>query len=429
MRVLVAGSGGREDALAWKLAQSPHTAEIFCAPGNPGSARWAKNVPIKADDVDGLTDFAVEQRIDLTLIGPEVPLAAGVADRLESVGCAVVGPCLKAARLEGSKVFAKEFMTRHGIPTAEYRIHEDAGAALQDIRDNRFGFPVVVKADGLAAGKGVYICRTETEGVRAITEIMVERRFGEAGNRIILEECLQGEETSFMVFSDGDAIIPMVPSQDHKAVYDRDQGPNTGGMGAYAWPGLLTSELRQEILEDIIRPTVAGMAEEGRPYRGILYAGLMLTAQGPRVLEFNVRLGDPEAQVVLPSLKSDLVEIGEAVARGTLGQLSVSWETGAVTCVVLASHGYPGAFEKGHRIEGIESAQTLPDTIIFHSGTDLNNDQLVTSGGRVLGVTARGASLTEAVDRCYRAVDRIRFRDMHYRKDIAAKGLKKLRSE
>ena len=429
MRVLVAGSGGREDALTWKLAQSPHPTEIFCAPGNPGSARWAKNVPVKADDVEGLTGFALEQRIDLTLIGPEVPLVAGVADRLESVGCAVVGPRLKAARLEGSKVFAKEFMTRHGIPTAEYRIHEDAGAALHDLAGDRFGFPVVVKADGLAAGKGVYICRTEAEGVRAITEIMEERRFGDAGNRIVLEECLQGEEASFMVFSDGETVIPMVPSQDHKAVYERDQGPNTGGMGAYAWPGILTSVLRQQILEDIICPAVAGMAEEGHPYRGILYAGLMLTPQGPQVLEFNVRLGDPEAQVVLPSLKSDLVEIGEAVARGALGRLSVSWETGAVTCVVLASQGYPGAFEKGHRIEGVERAQMLPDTIVFHAGTELKDDRLVTSGGRVLGVTARGDSLKEAVDRCYQAVDRIRFQDMHYRRDIAAKGLKKLRGE
>ena len=426
MKVLVAGSGGREDALAWKIAQSPHATEIFCAPGNPGSARWAKNVSIQADDIEGLADFAVSQKIDLTVIGPEVPLAAGVTDRLEAMGCAVVGPCAEAARLEGSKAFAKEFMTRNGIPTADYRIHEDAGAALQDLGSGRLGFPLVVKADGLAAGKGVYICQTQEQGVEAIGEIMQERRFGTAGRQVVIEECLVGEEASFMVFSDGEHVVPMVPAQDHKAVYEDDRGPNTGGMGAYSWSEMLTPELQRTILESIIRPTIVGMAEGGHPYRGILYAGLMLTSQGPQVLEFNVRLGDPEAQVILPGLKSDLVEIGEAVARGNLQPLSVTWETGAVACVVLASEGYPGPFEKGYQIHGIEAAEALPQTVVFHAGTRLENGQLVTSGGRVLGVTARGSSLREAVDNCYQAVNEIRFQGMHYRKDIAAKGLSKL---
>ena len=426
MRVLVAGSGGREDALAWKIAQSPHTTATFCAPGNPGSARWSKSVSIKADDVEGLADFATSQKIDLTVIGPEVPLVAGVADRLEAVGCAVVGPRAGAAQLEGSKAFAKEFMTRYGIPTADYRIHDDAGEALRDLRSGRLGFPLVVKADGLAAGKGVYICQTETQGAEAIAEIMQERRFGAAGRRVVIEECLEGEEASFMIFSDGEHVISMIPAQDHKAVYEDDRGPNTGGMGAYSWQPLLTPELQRTILESIIRPTIVGMAESGHPYRGILYAGLMLTSTGPQVLEFNVRLGDPEAQVILPSLKSDLVEIGEAVARGNLERLSVTWQTGAVVCVVLASQEYPGPFEKGYEIQGIEAAEALPQTTVFHACTSLKKGQLVTSGGRVLGVTSRGNSLREAVDNCYQAVSRIRFQGMHYRKDIAAKGLSKL---
>lgn len=426
MKVLVVGSGGREHALGWKLSQSPGLERLYCAPGNAGTAQIGECVPISADDIEGLCRFARDHRIDLTIVGPEAPLVAGIVDRFRDDGLAIVGPTKAAAELEGSKAFAKDFMARHGIPTAAYAIYDRADEAERTLASGRFQFPLVLKADGLAAGKGVFICSDQAEATQALALIMRDRAFGAAGDRLVIEEYLTGEEASFMVFSDSEHALPMVPSQDHKAIFEGDKGPNTGGMGAYSVDGILSEDEKTRILDEIIHPTIQGMAQEGRPYRGVLYAGLMLTAGGPRVLEFNVRFGDPETQVVLPRMETDLLEVLWAAAQSSLRQIAIQWKGNATVCVVLAANGYPGPYEKGKEISGLEMAGEDSHTIVFHAGTASRNDKIVSNGGRVLGVTARSTSLEEAIIRAYEAVNKIHFEGMYYRRDIAAKGLKKM---
>ena len=356
MKVLLVGSGGREHAIAWKLKQSPRLEGLFCAPGNPGTAQLGQNVPLQVEDLEGLEGLARREAIDLTVVGPEAPLVAGITDHFEAEGLRVAGPSRAASALEGSKAFAKEFMRRHSIPAAGYAIYDDADEARTALEGDRFRFPVVLKADGLAAGKGVFICQDLGEGLEALATVMLEKKFGASGDRIVIEDCLVGEEASFHVFSDGTRIIPMVPSQDHKAIYEGDQGPNTGGMGAYSTDSILSPELREQILKEVIQPTVTGMAEEGTPYRGILYAGLMLTSEGPKVLEFNVRFGDPETQVILTRMESDLLEVLSALADHNLEGVKVRWSDQAAVCVVLAAGGYPGSYQTGQEISGLEMA-------------------------------------------------------------------------
>ncbi len=425
MKVLVAGSGGREHTLAWQVKKSRELSHLYCAPGNAGTAQLATNVPISSDDLDGLLDFALSEQIDLTVVGPEAPLVAGIVDRFREAGRAVVGPTSAAARLEGSKAFAKDFMKRHGIPTGDYQTFDSAEEAERALKNGRFQFPLVLKADGLAAGKGVFVCPDLEESLKAVTLVMREKKFGASGSQLVIEEFLEGEEASFMVFSDGSLALPMVPSQDHKAIYEGDQGPNTGGMGAYSIDAILSPQDRQQILEQIIDPTIRGMSEEGRPYCGILYAGLMMTSQGPKVLEFNVRLGDPETQVVLPRIKSDLLTVLQAMAMDNLKGTEIEWSEDAVVCVVIASDGYPDSYEKGKEISGLEMVAEDQDTFVFHAGTALKGDKTVTSGGRVLGVTSQAPSLQEAILKAYEGVNKIHFEGMYYRRDIASKGLRK----
>lgn len=423
MKVLVVGSGGREHALVWKIAQSPEVKEIFCAPGNGGTCGLASNVPVAAEDIEQLLLLARSEDIDLTVVGPEAPLVAGISDRFREAGLTVFGPSQAAAHLEGSKIFAKEFMQRHGIPTARYRVFREATEAESSLSGGEFTFPVVVKADGLAAGKGVLICENLGEARGAVDSLMRKRLFGAAGDCIVVEEFLSGEEASFMVLCDGSRLVPLVPSQDHKKIYDGDRGPNTGGMGAYSTDFILSESLTQDIIKRVFQPTLEGLADQGAPYQGILYAGLMLTREGPKVLEFNVRLGDPETQVVLPRLRSDLLPLLLAAARGDLSNVSVSWDDGAAVCVVMASQGYPGSYEKGEEITGLEMVEESGDAVVFHAGTRREGDSIFTSGGRVLGVTSRASSLEAAIMKAYEGVNKVHFQGMYYRRDIAAKGL------
>ncbi len=426
MKVLLVGSGGREHTLAWKLSQSPRLSKLFCAPGNAGTLALGENVPIKVEDLEGLASFARSSEVDLTIVGPEAPLAAGIVDRFRTEGLRIAGPTQAAAQLESSKVFAKTFLAEQGIPTAAFEVHETAASAEEAIRSGAFEYPVVLKADGLAAGKGVLICQDQAEALQATATLMREKRFGAAGERVVIEEFLAGEETSFMVFTDGRNILPMVPSQDHKAAYEGDRGPNTGGMGAYSVDFLLDSRLREVIVREIIEPAVLGMEDLGIPFQGILYAGLMLTEAGPKVLEFNVRFGDPETQAVVPRLEGDLLEIFSAVADGDLSSCQLEWSNRAAVCVVVASQGYPGSYQSGFEITGIPMAEEDPDTVVFHAGTSLRDDKIVTAGGRVLGVTSLRPSLEAAIISVYEAVNKIHFDGMYYRRDIAAKGLRKL---
>jgi phosphoribosylamine--glycine ligase len=423
MKVLVVGGGGREHALAWKLRQSPRVPELYCAPGNGGIAQVATCVPIEATDVRALLAFAREKQIDFTVVGPEAPLSAGLVDLFAEHGLRAFGASRAAAELEGSKAFAKELMRRHGIPTAEARSFTDLDAARAHVR--ALGAPLVVKADGLAAGKGVIICRTLPEAEEALAEIMERRAFGAAGDRVLVEEFLVGEEASFLAFTDGDAVVAMPASQDHKAVFDGDQGPNTGGMGAYSPAPVVTQALADEVMRTVMIPTVRAMAAEGRPYRGVLYAGLMITKNGIRVLEYNARFGDPEAQPVLMRMQGDLLPVLEACVDGRLAQTPVAWLDDAAVCVVLASGGYPGNYPKGLPIVGLDEAAREEGVVVFHAGTARRDGQVVTAGGRVLGVTARGATVREAVDRAYRAAGKISFEGMHYRKDIAYRALER----
>lgn len=424
MRILVVGSGGREHAIIWKLSQSPRVGVIFCAPGNGGIARAARCVPVQPGDSQSIAEFVRKEKIDFVVIGPEAPLASGLADALITAGIGVLGPSQKAAQLESSKVFSKDFMARHGIPTAQYAAYRDPRAALAYLESVEARYPIVIKADGLAAGKGVFVARGLEEARSAVQRIMIDREFGSSGDQIIVEECLEGIEASYIVFTDGETILPAVAARDHKAALDNDAGPNTGGMGAYSNDDILGRELEQEVLKRVIRQTIEGMKNEGSPFRGILYAGLMLTARGPQVLEFNVRMGDPECQVILPRLESDFSELCEAICQGRLKSYKAAWNNGAAVCVVLASGGYPGPYAKGKIISGLEMAQEDPRVAVFHAGTKLEGDRFVTDGGRVLGVTAVDQDLQSAMMHAYEAVNKIHFEGMHYRRDIGLKGLK-----
>ena len=424
MKIAVIGSGGREHALAWKLSQSRHTEKLYAVPGNPGMADIAECVSgIDIEDNDAIVKFAKDKEIDLVVIGPEVPLTNGVVDALSAVGIKAFGPTGKAAELEGSKVYAKLVMKRYGIPTARYEVFGDAGRARVYVRQMRQ--PFAIKADGLAAGKGVILTKDADEAVAAIDTIMTDKAFGEAGSRVVIEEFMQGEEASVLAFTDGKTIVPMVPSQDHKAVYDGDKGPNTGGMGTYAPAPVITPDIMERIKKEILEPMVEAMNKEGRPYKGCLYAGLMITDKGPKVVEFNARFGDPETQVVLPLLKSDLVEVMLACIDGTLDKTPIEWSDGAAVCVVMASGGYPGSYEKGKEITGLDAAKADGD-IVFHAGTKNVDGKIVTNGGRVLGVVGQAENIKAAVDKAYEGVKKISFDKEYHRTDIAHRALERL---
>lgn len=421
MNVLVIGSGGREHALVWKLSQSDTVTKIYAAPGNIGMRHLAECVPLAVDDIDGLVDFALEQDIHLTVVGPELPLTLGVVDRFREQGLRCFGPSKVAAELEGSKAFSKDLMRRYNIPTAAYESFTDYDQACAYIEE--IGVPCVVKADGLAAGKGVIICETKNQAIDALGQMLNQSSFGEAGARVVVEEFLQGQEVSVLAFADGTHVVPMVSAQDHKRIFDGDQGPNTGGMGAYTPAPIYTEELAAEVEETIIKPTIRAMAEEGRPFSGILYTGLMLTNEGPKVLEYNARFGDPETQPVLMRMKSDLYEVFEAAIDQKLNEVALEWDDDAAVCVVLASGGYPGTPEKGKVISGLES-DFSDQVMVFHAGTAAQDDAIITNGGRVLNVTALGKDIPTAIAACYDAVSHISFENMQYRKDIGAKAVK-----
>ena len=423
MRILVVGSGGREHALVLQLRKSSRVREIFCAPGNGGIERDARCIAVSPLDNDSLIGLARKERADLVVVGPEAPLASGIVDQFVAQGIPILGPSKGAARLESSKVFAKEFMIRHGIPTANFVSHTEAEKALAQLDSQETRFPIVVKADGLAGGKGVTVARTRQEARAAVQSIMLSREFGSAGEKLVLEEYLEGVEASFIVFTDGETILPAVAARDHKTVYDGDRGPNTGGMGAYSTATILDPELETQIVRKIVRPVIEGMRSEGNLFQGILYTGLMLTSRGPRVLEFNVRMGDPEAQVILPRLKSDFALLCEALCHNRLATYQASWSGDSAVCVVLASGGYPGVYEKGKPISGLDMAAEDESVRVFHSGTRRENGRILTDGGRVLGVTALAGDLSSAIISAYEAVNKIRFEGMHYRRDIGARGL------
>lgn len=419
MKVLIVGGGGREHALAWKINQSSRVKKIFCAPGNAGIAQLAECVDIKDSNIPAIVDLVRREKIDLTVVGPEAPLVAGLVDNLEREGYPVFGPRQRAAEIEGSKVLAKNIMYKYSIPTARYAVFDNAQKARDYIK--QLGGPCVVKADGLAAGKGVIVAGDEQTALAAVNDIMESKVFGAAGNRVVVEECLQGEEASLLAFTDGEHVVPMLAAQDHKQVYDNDTGPNTGGMGAYAPAPVLTPELTRQVMEKVMIPAVRGMAAEDRPYRGVLYAGLMMTEQGPQVLEFNARFGDPETQPLLMMLESDLVDVMEALLAGELNKVNLRWYEGACVCVVLASGGYPGPYGKGEVITGL--ADLPPGVVAFHAGTEYKGGQVVTAGGRVLGITARAAGIPEAIELAYQGVSRVKFNGMHYRRDIGKKAI------
>jgi phosphoribosylamine--glycine ligase len=421
MKVLVVGGGGREHALVWKISQSPKVTKIYCAPGNAGISEQAAIVSIKANDLNGLLAFALKEEINLTVVGPEDPLTKGIVDLFESKGLFIFGANQKAAEIEGSKAFAKEMMKKYYIPTAFYEIFDSRNEAVKYIR--KLGAPIVVKADGLAAGKGVIVCKTVEEAIQSVDKIMVEKIFGEAGNRVVVEEYLVGEEASYIAFTDGKTILPMASSQDHKPIFDGDEGPNTGGMGAYSPAPVVTDKVHEKILEKILRPLIQGMGEEGRPYKGVLYAGLMIHDSQPKVLEFNARFGDPETQPVLMRMKGDIVPILEACIKGNLSQYQIEWDNRASVCVVMASKGYPGDYEKGKAIKGLKEVSQMKDVFVFHAGTGLKDGQIVTNGGRVLGVTGLGEDIPRAIEKTYQAVKKISWDGVHYRRDIGQKAL------
>jgi len=431
MRILVIGSGGREHALVWKIAQSKLAEKVFCAPGNGGIAQAAECIDIKADDVARLLEFARKEKIDLTVVGPEAALAAGIVDEFEKYGLKVFGPNKLAAQMEASKVFAKQLMAKYNVPTAEFKVFDNASEAKKYITQKNA--PCVVKADGLAAGKGVVVADAAAEAVGAVSAMMEQKVFGAAGNKVIVEERLEGQEASILVITDSREVIALASAQDHKRVNDNDQGPNTGGMGAYSPAPVVTAPLFKEILEKIVYRTIDGLVKEGIIYKGVLYAGIMLTKDGPKTLEFNVRFGDPETQAILPRLKSDLVEIMLAAANQKLSRLrTLEWETRACVCVVCTAGGYPGDYEKGREIFGLDEAAKLQNIVVFHAGTILQNQRTneptnqrtryLTNGGRVLGVTGLGATIKEAIDKAYQAVGKISFEGMHYRKDIGRRA-------
>ncbi len=422
MKVLVVGSGGREHALVWKIAQSPLVKKVFCAPGNPGISELAENVPIKVDDLQGLLDFARKEGIGLTVVGPELPLSLGIVDLFEEHGLKVFGARKNAAVIEASKAFSKDLMKKYNVPTAAYEVFTEIDPALAFI--DSVGVPIVIKADGLAAGKGVVIAQTREEAVDTVNDMLSGKTFGSAGARVVIEEFLRGEEASFLAFTDGKNIVPLASAQDHKAVFDGDKGPNTGGMGAYSPAPVVTPAIHEKVMEEVMRRTVDGMATEGRPYRGVLYAGLMIDGDSIKTLEFNARFGDPECQPLLMRMKSDIVPVLMAVADGDISRVSIEWHDKAAVCVVMASQGYPGDYRKGDEISGLDKAAELRDLFVFHAGTAMRDGKYVTSGGRVLGVTALGDTVKGAIDLAYRGVEAISWSGVHYRTDIGRKALK-----
>ena len=419
MKILVVGSGGREHAIVWKLKQSPKADKIYCAPGNAGIAQDAQCVPIGAMEIDKLVDFAKKEGIDFTVIGMDDPLVAGVVDAFEKEGLRVFGPRKNAAIVEGSKAFSKELMKKYGIPTAKYETFSDYEKAKSYVLGH--DVPLVVKADGLALGKGVIICNTHEEAVAALDEIMVDKKFGKSGNTVVIEEFLTGPEVSVLSFCDGKTVVPMVSAQDHKRAFDNDEGLNTGGMGTFSPSRIYTKEINDECMEKIFKPTVAALANEGRPFVGVLYFGLMLTKDGMKVIEYNARFGDPETQVILPRLKSDLLEIMESCVDGTLDKMEIEWYNNAAVCVVEASGGYPVSYDKGYVITGLGEAAKRDDIIVFHAGTALKDGKLVTNGGRVLGITGIGKDIDEARKKAYEGVDIVDFEKKHFRHDIGIK--------
>ncbi|MBU2439843.1 phosphoribosylamine--glycine ligase [bacterium] len=422
MKVLLIGSGGREHTLVWKIIQSPKVSQIYCAPSNAGISQLARCVDIDANNIDKLADFAQKENIDLTVVGPELPLSKGIVNEFNKQGLRIFGPSKEATEIESSKVFSKHLMKKYNIPTANYEVFQNSEEAFDYIKQQTF--PLVIKADGLAAGKGVFIVKNLNQAGDALNTLMKKKTFGEAGRQIVIEEFLEGEEVSILAFSDGKTVVPMVSSQDHKKIFDNDQGPNTGGMGAYSPVLFYLNEFKKTVLEEILKPTVKGLQSEGREYKGVLYAGLVLTKEGPKVLEFNARFGDPETQVVLPRLKTDLVDILNAVIEGSLHKINIEWNNNSAVCVVAASGGYPGKYQKGKVISGLERLEKMKDIIAFHAGSKFQDGEIVTSGGRVLGITAWGDTISKAKGKAYKGVKEIYFEDMYYRKDIAAKAIK-----
>ena len=420
MKVLIVGGGGREHAIAVKLKQSPKVTEMYCAPGNGGTAAIATNVPIKATDVDGMVKYCVENQMDFVVVAPDDPLMLGMVDALNEKGIKTFGPRANAAIIEGSKAFSKDLMKKYGIPTAGYEVFTDSAAAIDYVKQQN-SFPAVIKADGLALGKGVIIAKDMAEAEEAIHDMLDGGKFGSAGSRVVIEEFLTGPEVSVLAFCDGKTVKPMVSAQDHKRAYDNDEGPNTGGMGTFSPSRMYTPEIAEECMKTIFLPTVEAMAKEGRPFKGCLYFGLMITPKGVKVIEYNSRFGDPETQVVLPRLKTDLMDIFMAIWDEKLDQIDIEWEDNAAVCIVLASGGYPVSYKKGYEITGIEEAEKLPGCCVYHAGTKLENGKFYTDGGRVLGVTRVGNDLDEAIKNAYEAAALIHFQDMHMRKDIGIK--------
>ncbi|MFH1028809.1 MAG: phosphoribosylamine--glycine ligase [Pseudomonadota bacterium] len=421
MKILVIGGGGREHALVWKISQSPLVDKLYCAPGNPGTAGLAENIALRVDQLDELLEFAKVNSIDLTVVGPEQPLSLGIVDLFEANGLKIFGPSKDAAFIEGSKAFSKDLMHKYNVPTAAYGVFTDLAEAERFI--DQTGAPIVVKADGLAAGKGVIIARTRDEALDAVRDMLSGNAFGSAGSRVVIEEFLTGEEASFLVITDGRQIIPLASAQDHKAIFDGDQGPNTGGMGAYSPAPVVTADIHEKAMRQVLRPAIDGMAAEGRPYRGVLYAGLMVKDGQVKTLEFNARFGDPECQPLLMRMKSDIVPVLLAVADGDLAGLDIEWHDKAAVCVVMAAAGYPGDYQKGDVIEGLEQAASLEDVYVFHAGTATRDGSCVTNGGRVLGVTALGGTVKEAIAGAYAGVARISWPGVQYRSDIGRKAL------
>ncbi len=419
MKILVVGGGGREHTIVWKISQSPKAEKIYCAPGNGGIAALAECVDISATDIDGIVKFAKEKEIDLAVVAPDDPLVLGMVDALEKEGIRAFGPRKNAAIIEGSKVFSKELMKKYGIPTAGYEVFTDSKAAIEYVKKGTF--PTVIKAEGLALGKGVIIAQNEQEAVDGIKEIMDDKKFGESGNRVVIEEFLTGPEVSVLAFTDGKTVKPMVSAQDHKRAYDHDKGPNTGGMGTFSPSRLYDEAKAEECMKNIFLPTIKAMSAEGRPFKGVLYFGLMMTEKGVKVIEYNCRFGDPETQVVLPRLKTDLVDIMEAVIDEKLDGVNIEWEDNAAVCVVMASGGYPVSYKKGYEISGIAAAEAVDGITVFHAGTKLDGEKVLTNGGRVLGVTATAKTLDDAIAKAYNGVEKISFTDEFHRTDIGVK--------
>jgi phosphoribosylamine---glycine ligase len=424
MKVLVIGSGGREHALVWKIHQSPKVTKIYCAPGSAAINELAQCVTLAPEEIDKLADFGEKEKIDLTVVGPELPLTLGITDLFQSRGLKIFGPNKRAAQLEGSKAFAKEILQENNIPTAAFGTFTDQAAANQHVKQHPA--PYVIKADGLAGGKGVVISLTINDALTVVDEILVKKVFGEAGEKVIIEEFLEGEEASFMVLTDGQHILPLASSQDHKRVFDNDQGPNTGGMGAYSPAPVVTPTVQKRILDEILNPLLAGLRNKGIHYRGVLYVGLMITRDGPKVLEFNARFGDPECQAILMRLKSDLVPLLEATIEGKLEQVKPEWYEDSAVCVVLSAAGYPGPYDKGYEIRGLDKLEHWENGFVFHAGTTKESGRWLTTGGRVLGVSARGKDIADAVKNAYSAVSQITWKGMHYRKDIAHRAINQI---